>query len=269
MEARNQYIIKGGEEGKSRLNVLSDVLKSYTQSLLQSAGNLNGKRFLDIGSGGGHVSLMMSELAGPEGHVTAIDFDQEIIRLATEDANELGIQNITYRSMDAYELEYEGEFDFAYSRFLLSHLEKPQVVLNKMARSVRSGGRVIVEDIDFSGHFCHPPSDAFSAYVNYYSTISRSNGQYPDLGLSLHAIFKAEPLLEDIRFEVIQPCFNEGNGKWMAYLTMEKIKDTVIKQGLADSVTIDELLTELKKFTEDTCSIISLPRIFRVSGVKV
>ncbi|MFM9027833.1 MAG: methyltransferase domain-containing protein [Bacteroidota bacterium] len=269
METRNNYIIQGGEEGKSRLNVLSDVLKSTTRSLLESVGKLSGKRLLDIGSGGGHVSLMMSELVGPKGFVTAIDFDQEIIRLSVADAKALGIENVAYCAMDAYALEYENEFDVAYSRFLLSHLQQPQVVLNKMARSVRSGGSVVVEDIDFSGHFCYPTSDAFTAYVNYYSTVSRNNGQNPDLGLYLQSLFNAESLLEDIRLEVIQPCFNEGRGKWMAYFTMDKIKETVIKQGLADAVTIDAVLSELKKFTEDNQSIISLPRIFRVSGVKV
>ena len=269
MTVINNYIIAGGEEGKKRLGVLADVLKTYTRSLIESVGSPSGKRFLDIGSGGGHVSLMMSELAGPEGHVTAVDFDQDIIRLATEDAKEMGVKNVTYRSMDAYELEYESEFDVAYSRFLLSHLQKPQVVLNKMARSVRSGGRVVVEDIDFSGHFCYPSSDAFSDYVNYYSTISRNNGQNPDLGLSLHSMFKAEPMLEDFRLEVIQPYFNEGIGKWMAYFTMDKIKETIIKQGLADTVTVDAVLSKLKTFTEDKQSIISLPRIFRVSGVRL
>lgn len=268
MQSSNHYIIKGGEEGKSRLNVLAEVLRSSTRSLLESAGDLKGKRFLDVGSGGGHVSLLAAELVGPEGHVTAIDFDPVIIGLAEKDAEQLGIGNISYLAMDAYSLEYENEFDVAYSRFLLSHLQQPEVVLSKLARSVRSGGKVIVEDIDFSGHFCHPSCDAFSAYVNYYSTISRNNGQNPHIGLSLPGMFKSAPQLDDIRFEVIQPCFDRGNGKWMAYFTMDKIKETVIKQGLADQSTIEKLLSDLKQFTEDERSIISLPRIFRVSGAK-
>lgn len=268
MESGNQYIIKGGEEGKSRLNVLADVLKSSTRQLLESVGDLNGKRLLDVGCGGGHVSLLASQLVGPEGHVTAIDFDQEIIRLAAADAKESGIENVTYRSMDAYELEYENEFDVVYSRFLLSHLQQPEVVLNKMARSVVKGGSVIVEDIDFSGHFCHPSSDAFSAYVNYYCTISRNNSQNPYIGLALPSMFQDEPLLDRVTFDVIQPCHQEGPGKWMAFNTMDKIKDTILHHGLSDQAAIEKVLSELKRFTLNDRSIISLPRIFRVTGVR-
>jgi len=268
MEKQNHYIIQGGEEGKRRLNVLAEVLRESTRSLITSGGEIRGSRFLDVGSGGGNVSLLASELVGPEGHVTAVDFDPEIVALATKDAKELGAGNIAYRTLDAYALDYHDEFDIAYSRFLLSHLQQPQLVLNNMVRSVRSGGRVIVEDIDFSGHFCHPASTAFSAYVDYFTTAATNNGQNPNIGLKLFSLFNDEPLLDGVKFDVIQPCHSQGAGKWMAYNTMDKIKETVLRQGLADLATIENVLSELKHFTEDEGSIISLPRIFRVTGAK-
>jgi hypothetical protein len=60
--SNNNYIIQGGEEGKKRLSVLSEILEASTRSLIQSQIELEGKRFLDVGSGGGHVSLMASDL---------------------------------------------------------------------------------------------------------------------------------------------------------------------------------------------------------------
>jgi ubiquinone/menaquinone biosynthesis C-methylase UbiE len=102
MKNENNYIIKGGEEGKKRLGLLSKILETESRSFIESVISLKGKRFLDIGSGGGHVSLMASDMVGREGHITAIDFDEEIIRLATEDARGMGIENITYIAMDAY-----------------------------------------------------------------------------------------------------------------------------------------------------------------------
>jgi ubiquinone/menaquinone biosynthesis C-methylase UbiE len=266
--SNNNYIIQGGEEGKKRLGVLSEILETSTRSLIQSQIELGGKRFLDVGSGGGHVSLMASELVGVHGHVTAIDFDNEITRLARIDAETKNISNINYRTLDAYDLDYHQDFDVAYARFLLSHLQHPEKVLHKMVQSVETGGVVIVEDIDFSGHFCYPPSEAFSAYVNYYTTVSLNNGQHPHLGLKLQSMFKNQPQLKDIRFDVIQPRFDSGNGKWMAYHTLDKIKGTIQRQGLATEEAIEEILLDLKQFTESENSVISLPRIFRVSGIK-
>jgi ubiquinone/menaquinone biosynthesis C-methylase UbiE len=97
--SNNNYIIQGGEEGKQRLGVLSEILETSTRSLIQSQIELEGKRFLDVGSGGGHVSLMASELVGDHGHVTAIDFDNEITRLARIDAETKKISNIQLQYM--------------------------------------------------------------------------------------------------------------------------------------------------------------------------
>jgi ubiquinone/menaquinone biosynthesis C-methylase UbiE len=268
MKNENNYIIKGGEEGKKRLGLLSEILETYTRSFIKSVVNLKGKRFLDVGSGGGHVSLMASDMVGQEGQVTAIDFDAEIIKLAAGDAKELGIENIIYRTLDAYALDYENEFDIVFARFLLSHLQNPEIVLNKMISSVKKGGAVIIEDIDFSGHFCYPHSDAFMDYVNYFSKASQNNGQHPDIGKQLLSMLKDQNQLYDIRFDVIQPVFKSGDGKWMAYITMDKIKETLLQQGLANQDDIEKTLSELKQFTEDKNSIISLPRIFRVSCLK-
>jgi hypothetical protein len=136
-----------------------------------------------------------------------------------------------------------------------------------MIRAVKPGGRIIVEDIDFSGHFCHPASEAFNLYLHYFVTAAKNNGQDPNIGLRLFALFDAAGVAET-GYDVIQPFYNEGKGKWMAYYTMDKIKATVLKQHLAQEEDIDSVLASLEAFTNNQSSIISLPRIFRVWGVK-
>ena len=49
--ASNEYIISGGEEGKSRLKILADVMHPYTKSLLETLGLTSGNAFLDLGCG--------------------------------------------------------------------------------------------------------------------------------------------------------------------------------------------------------------------------
>lgn len=269
MDTRGGYIIKCGEEGKSRLNVLAEVLEPYTRAWLLHGGSLEGMRFLDLGCGGGHVSMLASSLVGSGGHVTGIDFDPEILVLAEREAAARGVENISYRAMDASSLDHESEFDIAYSRFLLSHIQRPKQVLDRMIRSVKPGGRVIVEDIDFSGHFYHPRSEAFSTYVDHFTRAALHNGHHPDIGLELMFMFRAEPMLDRIECDMIQPFHTDGEGKWMAYLTMDRIRETILQQRVADADTLNGILSDLKKFTEDDRSIISLPRIFRVSGVRV
>jgi ubiquinone/menaquinone biosynthesis C-methylase UbiE len=267
MAGRDKYIISGGQEGKKRLDVLGEILNPHTKKLLEIDGSIKGKNFLDLGCGGGSVTLMVAEMTGPEGNVTAIDFDSDILELAKKDAKEKGLNNISFRSLDAYELDHENTFDIAYSRFLLSHLQQPAIVLNRLHRSVKPGAKIIIEDIDFSGHFSHPRCEAFELYQHYFVTAAKNNGHNANIGLSLFEMFQSEQI-QDVKFDVIQPCFTEGKGKWMAYYTFDKIKETLMRQLLLDENESKRILNELKDFTEDISSIISLPRIFRVWGVK-
>src|SRR5687767_7893077 len=115
--ATNNYIISGGQEGKSRLNILSDVLYASTKALLESNGLAQGTAFLDIGCGGGNVSLMAGEIVGAPGRVTAIDFDEEIIALAQKDVQERSIPNVSFSAGSAYDIAYSEKYDMAYARF--------------------------------------------------------------------------------------------------------------------------------------------------------
>jgi ubiquinone/menaquinone biosynthesis C-methylase UbiE len=264
---KSEYIISGGQAGKSRLNVLSDVLAPYTRSLLEKNGSIVEKSFLDVGCGGGNVSMMVAEMVGYAGHVTGVDADAEILSLAEQEAAELGIKNITFKQSKAEDLDFHNAFDIAYARFLLSHVSDPAAVLSRIIESVKPGGRIVAEDVQFSGHFCYPESEAFDKYINYYTQAAHHNGHNPEIGPALLHLFR-QANLQDIGFDVIQPCFSSGTGKMMAWLTLDRIKGTLIKQGIADERSIDALLSQLQKFTEDKHSIISLPRIFRVWGKK-
>ncbi|WP_276134296.1 class I SAM-dependent methyltransferase [Polluticoccus soli] len=267
MKTTGNYIIAGGEEGKKRLEVLSEVLYPYETALLQQQGLSNGMSFLDVGCGGGHISLMVAGIVGDTGHVTGIDFDKDIIELNRKEAIEQGITNVSYEELSAYDMKYASEFNMAYARFLLSHLTDPLGVLKNMVASVKSGGRIIVEDIHFIGHFSFPECKAFDDYVSLFTTAALQRRQNANIGPALPSLF-AEAGLDNIGFDVIQPVFSKGNGKWMAYITMDKIRDAVKAQGLANEVTIQRILNEIETFTKDDTTIISLPRFFRVWGTK-
>src|ERR1044072_4089317 len=117
MSDTNTYIIKGGVEGKERLNVLSNVLSEYTRQLISADGSIEGMHLLDVGCGGGHVSLMAAQMVGDTGSVSAIDFDPEIVTLAEKDATERNINNVRFSVQSAYDIDITDTFDIAYSRF--------------------------------------------------------------------------------------------------------------------------------------------------------
>ncbi len=264
---QDEYIISGGESGKSRLNLLAEVLKSSTSALLQRLGLKAGHAFLDMGCGGGHVSILASQMVWPNGWVRGVDFDKEIINLAEKDTDDLDIHNVSFKALSVYDIDYEQEYDFAYARFLLSHLKEPLAVLHKMKDALKPGGKIVVEDINFEGHFCYPHNQAFYDYVRHFTTAAHNNGQNPDIGTGLFSLLH-EAGLEDVNFEMIQPVFHEGPGKWMAHITLDRIKPSIINQGIVTEQEADDMLKDLEAFTNNKETIISMPRIFRAWGVK-
>ena len=55
-----------------------------------------------------------------------------------------------------------------YVRFLLTHLPDPAGAVANVAARLVPGGVLIVEDIDFRGHFCDPDVPSFWRMVDWY-----------------------------------------------------------------------------------------------------
>ena len=147
-------MIRGGREGFERLKVLGRAAWPHTLDLLHLVGLPPGIRALDLGCGGGDVTLELADLIGPNGHVTGIDMDDVKLDLARETATERGLAHIEFRAKNVKDWNEPEAYDLVYSRFLLEHLSHPIELLRRMWAAVRPGGALVVEDTDFGGLFC-------------------------------------------------------------------------------------------------------------------
>src|SRR5207248_5244795 len=77
-EASHRYAIRGGKESKQRLNLLARVMLPTTSQLLKTVGLRQGMECLDVGCGGGHVSLLMASMIGLAGKVVGTDTDKKL-----------------------------------------------------------------------------------------------------------------------------------------------------------------------------------------------
>src|SRR5471030_3274883 len=96
------YVIRGGLAGRERLRILARVMWPTTKALFERVGVADTARCLDVGCGGGDVTLELARLA-PNGHVTAIDLDEVKLELARSEPAAAGISNIAYRREDLFE----------------------------------------------------------------------------------------------------------------------------------------------------------------------
>ena len=264
-DAAHRYAIRGGNEGKERLDVLARVLLPTTAQLLDRVGLITGMKCLDVGCGGGHVTMLMAGIVGPEGSVIGADTDAEILALARKDAEAAKLTNTTFQQLDACACLWHKEFDVAYARFLLSHLNEPQNCLAAMVEACLPGGTIVIEDTDFTGSFCYPPCAAYERYKKLYQELVQRRDGDSNIGPKLPTMLRRAGI-QEVELNVIQPAHTHGEGKLMAPLTMSRISDALIGEGLATESEVQQILTELNDVATDSETLISLPRIFQVWG---
>ncbi len=259
-------MLRGGQAGEERLRLLNQVKWPTTERLLAAAGLRAGMRVLDLGCGGGAVTLKMAALVGAEGEVVGIDLDPSILRLAQQEADGSKLP-VTFRHLGAEELDEVAAYDFVYARYLLSHLRQPERALEAMVRALRPGGRLAVEDTFFPDHVCHPPNAAFDRFLELYGAVLRAKGADSAIGPRLMGM-ALDAGLSDVQVELIVPIFREGEGKRVAQVTMEHIREAVLGAELATSTEVDAVVTDLKAFADDERTLMSIAPTFQVWGRK-
>jgi ubiquinone/menaquinone biosynthesis C-methylase UbiE len=265
--SQDKYAIAGGQKGKERLQLLSGMLQPTTTQLFDRLGLGEGRQVLDVGCGGGDVTLEIARRVSPQGRVVGVDFDTTILALAQQDAALTGLRNVEFRRADALHLDEPPVYDFVYARCLLTHLADPIRGLAGMIRAAKAGGQVVVEDIDFSGYFCYPPNAAFDRYRDLYMQVVHRKGGDPNIGPKVVGMF-LQAGLGQVGVNVVQPVQREGEEKRISQITMECISDAVIGAGLASTGEVAAVVADLAAYTARTDTILSHPRMFQVWGVR-
>lgn len=261
------YVLRGGRAGAERLRLLNRVKWPTTEALLGVAGLRAGMSCLDVGCGGGDVTLKMAALVGAEGDVVGVDRDREILLLAERDADGRGL-SVSFRRLGAEELNEESAFDLVFSRYLLSHLPRPERAVGAVVRALRPGGRLILEDVYFPGHVCYPANPVFARYVKLYQAVARvKEGGDAAIGPRLLELALEAGLVE-ARVGLVVPAFRGGEGKRLAQVTMEHMRGAAVGAGLVTDREVDDVVAELGRLAEDGRTMMSMAPTSQVWGRK-
>jgi SAM-dependent methyltransferase len=165
------------------LGLRDDVYRRPLATALGRLGVAGGWRCVDVGAGGGDVSVALAEMVGRDGRVYAVDSDprtrDEVARAAAAHAQVIAL------TQAGEDLSLPEEVDLAFCRFLLLHVYEPLAVVRMMAAAVRPGGWVVAQEpITTAGRIAGTP-------------FSMPGARHPDVGAVLPA------LVRDVGLEVI------------------------------------------------------------------
>ena len=269
LSSRDRYIIHGGIEGRERLRVLARAMYPTTAALLDRVVT-PGSVCLDVGCGGGDVSLELARRVGIHGRVVGIDMDEDKIRIAQEEALDAGAAQVEYVCRDVLGEPLQAEYDLVYARFLVTHLPERQAAVARLVGALRPDGVAVLEDIDFAGSFCHPPNRAYDRYCELYTRTAAARGGDANIGRQLPALLLGAGCAR-VATTIVQPAALSPEGyerdvKLIAAVTMENIAESAILEDLTTREEVDEVVGELYRIARDDVTLVALPRVVQAVG---
>jgi ubiquinone/menaquinone biosynthesis C-methylase UbiE len=114
-----------------------DAVRDELRALFPATGQ---ERAVDVGTGAGTLALALAPLVKA---VVGVDIVPELLAAARREAP----ANLTFVEADATKLPFErAAFDIGATRRTLHHIARPELVVAELARVIRPGGTVLVED---------------------------------------------------------------------------------------------------------------------------
>ena len=158
----------------TELGLRNDVYRRPLATALERLGLGEGWRCVDVGAGGGDVTVALAEMVGHEGRVYAVDCDpatrDEVARTAAPHAQVIAL------TQAGEDLLLPEPVDLAFCRFLLMHVYQPVMVLRRMGQVVGPGGWVVAQEpITTAGRIGGEP-------------LSMPDARHPDVGALLPAL---------------------------------------------------------------------------------
>jgi len=130
------------------LRAQADLSWAKEARALAQLGLRDGMSILEVGSGPGFVTERLLE-ALPHCTVTSVELDPVMCDVARSRLDQyLGDRLQIVQTSILYTDLPDERFDFAFARYVFQHLSAPDLAASELFRLLKSGGRVVVVDID-------------------------------------------------------------------------------------------------------------------------
>lgn len=239
-----------------RWAALSELYDEATFGHLTRLGARRGARCLEVGAGGGGVAHWLAQAVAPTGTVTATDLDVRWLEHDPTPNLDVVRHDIVTDPLP------ERSYDLVHARLLLGHLNDPAAALGRLVRTLRPGGRLLVEEFDlsFGSRACPDPETAADRRAN------RVRDAFTDLlrsrGADLHFGYRAARLMVDSGLIDVRAsgAFQMGPAvRRLERANVEQTRDALVAAGLPEA-DLDAHLRDLDGLQ------IAVPVLVSVSG---
>jgi len=149
--------------------------------------NLNSQsKVLDVGCGPGFVAREVYNAYKPQ-ELYGVDLDPKLVEIGVSENSDSKAMKFSQGSI--YQLPFEDNtFDAVYSRFVLQHLEKPDLAISEVYRVTKKGGTILIEDIDDGMLFLEPKPEGYDKLQSTAEAVQKSLGGDRLIGRKLYSL---------------------------------------------------------------------------------
>jgi SAM-dependent methyltransferase len=185
------YLLAGQPTELERLQLQAKVWEPAGRALLAQLPDGPGRRALDLGCGALGWLRILSEWVGPAGSVVGSDFDDRLLAGAGSFVEAEALRNVTLVKDDLFASRLPARsFDLVHSRFLIAPLGRAEEQIGIYLRLVRPGGRIVVEDPDFSSWRVNPEAPAVQRLIDLIAEGFRAAGGDANAGRELPSLLR-------------------------------------------------------------------------------
>jgi SAM-dependent methyltransferase len=120
------------------------LTEAVSPLLLEISGARPGRRVIDVGCGGGPLTLALAQLVAPDGEAVGIDISLPLLQLARRRTARARVRNARFVEVDVQTTPpWEEPFDLAVSQFGVMFFDEPLAALGAIRCLLAAGGRFV------------------------------------------------------------------------------------------------------------------------------
>ena len=180
----NKYLMESSFENERLAKKVNpkEFIHHYLNEIITPCGKI-----LDVGCGPASISIELSRLF-PTTMITGVDISTNRLIEVNQNQN---CHNLMLISGNIYRLPFpDNSFDLVFSRLLFEYLKYPLKALTELRRICKTGGTVLIQDIDgqFLSHY--PENHQFMSQMSrIFDALKEHVGFDPIIGRKLYHLF--------------------------------------------------------------------------------
>jgi SAM-dependent methyltransferase len=236
---------------------LQDQASTLVELLHSDTSYPAGSRVLEAGCGVGAQTITLARNS-PHAHITSVDISGDSIIEAEKKVTSAGHTNVTFQQGDIFNLAFEPEsFDHIFVCFVLEHLSRPDIALDRLKNLLKDGGSMTVIEGDHGSTYFYPDNPAAHKAIQCQVELQKRNGGDANIGRALYPLLntagfnspRVSPRM--VYVDSSKPSLVEGFTKNTFTAMIEGVRGTSIESGLIDEATFDDGIRALYRTAEE------------------